>query len=213
MERFSFGRRGKRNLFTRGTVASVLVLCLVATAAFTACSGEDDEAAEIWNGYFVTQDTDGNLRCLTEEMKVTFKELSGGSLFDSISDFIGTDLLFEYRGYRTKVVYRDGAEGAEFISAAYATYEGGNVKNPGLIHLKKEENGNGYTGFWAGKPNKPVGTEGLICPYYLIRAADDGNGLECTAEIKTQLGTTCYFTGADGRVDATTTVPVTSPSN
>ena len=214
MQRFGFGRRGEGNSFTRGAVASVLALCLVATAAFSSCSDRDDEAAETWNGYFVTQDDDGNLNCLTEEMKVRFEELSGGSFFDSISEFIDTDITFEYKGYRTRIVYRDGTEGPELISLAYASYEGGgNVKNPGVVHLKKDEDGNGYTGFWAGKPNKPAGTDGLICPYYLIRAADDQNGLECTAEIKAQLGTACYFTDADGRVDPDNPVPVTSPSN
>ena len=81
MKRFGFGKKGEGSSFVRGAVASVLALCLAAAAAFTACSDKDDEVAEIWNGYFVTQDTDGNLNCGTEEMKVTFKDLSGGFAF------------------------------------------------------------------------------------------------------------------------------------
>ena len=180
-------------------LATCLIFCVAALFFLSSCgdSDDDDAAAVPMDGFFLTQGSDGNIQCLSEDLEVTFDEVSGGSVVDGVSRF--GDISFESRGYVAENV-NEGANTRLFV-VAYTRVEGDSVSNPGIYYLQEETGGSGtYVGFWVGKPNMPPeGTEGLICPYYL--EPDGGADRECPAAVVEKLGDTCYHTNENGFVD------------
>lgn len=149
-----------------------------------------------YDGYFLTQNADGDIECLTEDL--TVMENADGTV-DSRSVF-GT-VTIRHRGYKAM----NSGGGAEIFGLGYVAVDsdGSNMRNPGIYYLQKLSD-NRYGGLWIGKPNMPQdGSEGMICPYIMVPDPDDMDDRTCTSDIETMLDDTCYRTNANGFVNTT----------
>ena len=149
-----------------------------------------------YDGYFLTQNADGDIECLTEDL--TVMENADGTV-DSSSVF-GT-VTIRHRGYKAENVNEGGANTEIFGLGYVAVASDGGISNPGIYYLQKISD-NRYGGLWIGKPNMPQdGNEGMICPYIMVPDPDDMDDRSCTSDIETMLGGTCYRTNASGFVN------------
>ena len=146
-----------------------------------------------YDGYFLTQGTDGEIGCFSEDL--TVMENADGTV-DSSSVF--GPVTIRHRGYKAM---NEG--GAEIFGLGYAAFDSNGIKNPGIYYLQKLSD-NRYGGLWIGRPNLPeAGSQGMICPYIMVPDPDDEDAGDCTSAIETMLDDTCYRTNANGFVDTT----------
>ena len=151
------------------------------------------------NGYFLTQDEEGVINCLGEDITVT--ENADGTV-DGTSDF--GSVMINHRGYKAE----NENDGAEIFGLGYAVVNpDDSIKNPGTYYLQKTSNDPiRFGGLWVGKPNMPQdGSEGMICPYVMVPDPDDVNAQEagCPSDIDAMMGNVCYRTNAMGFVNPT----------
>ena len=195
--------RTDRAVSRKGLFGGFAAVALFGAMAVLAACGSDDSgsaqaqtaAAKYYDGYFLTQDADGDINCLSEDLTVT--ENADGTV-DSRSVF--GSVTITHRGYKAMNV-----GGAEIFGLGYAAVnsDGSNIRNPGIYYLQKLSD-NRYGGLWIGKPNMPdAGTEGMICPYVMMPDPDNDAAGDCTSAIETMLGDTCYSTDDDGFVNTT----------
>lgn len=213
---FAFMRGGGRadrvasskGLF-RGSVAAV---CLLAIVGLASCGDGDGVSTQaqaqtgtenMMNGYFLTQDTDGNINCAGEDLTVT--ENADGTV-DSTSDF--DPVKINHRGYKAENM----GSNTEIFGLGYAAFNAdgtSNIRNPGVYYLQKISAAgepNMFGGLWIGKPNRPEdGNEGMICPYIMVPDPDEVNAQTagCPSDIEDMLGNVCYRTNAMGFVNPT----------
>ena len=153
-----------------------------------------------YDGYFLTQNADGDIGCLTEDL--TVMENADGTV-DSSSVF-GT-VTIRHRGYKAENM-NEGRANTEIFGLGYVAVnsDGSNMRNPGIYYLQKLSD-NRYGGLWIGKPNMPQdGSEGMICPYIMVPDPDNTPAGTCPPAIDDMLGDTCYHTDATGFIDVDT---------
>ncbi len=207
--KFTFMREGggradcaasAKGLF-RGSVAAV---CLLAMLGLASCGDGDGgstpaqaqtETMNMMNGYFLTQNTAGEIQCLSEDLTLTEKmdgTVSASSVFGPVT--------IMHRGYKAENDNED-RDNTEILGLGYAAFDSDGIKNPGIYYFQRMSD-NRFGGLWIGKPNMPVdGSEGMICPYIMVPDPDDMDAGECPSDIVEDLGTTCYRTNAMGFVN------------
>lgn len=166
-------------------------------AASSCDDGDDGVVTKQMDGYFLTQNREGVIICLAEDVTATLTEIEGGYAVESGSSFDDYDIRNtgliaenENPGGNTKIYV------LTYVSVDRETSA---VRNPGVYYLQEASPGEGFTGFWVGKPNMPRdGTGGIICPYYLKE--DEGEDRTCTEDIISMLGDRCYRTNENGFV-------------
>ena len=190
-------------MFRFGVPASVMAVFLTALFLFSSCGDGDDggSVTKSMDGYFLTQNDEGAISCLAEDVNVTLTGIEGGYAVESDSSFPTYDI--KNTGYIAENV-NPGGDNTEIYVLTYISVdkETGAARNPGVYYLQAaSDDGEDFIGFWVGKPNMPRdGIEGIICPYYLEEDKQD-NLSECPDDIKSRLGDRCYRTNANGFVN------------
>ena len=150
------------------------------------------------NGYFLTQNEDGDIECLSEDLTMT--ENMDGTV--SATSVFGSTRI-KHMGYKAENV-NEGRDNTEILGLGYAAFDSdgsSNIRNPGIYYFQRMSNGN-FSGLWIGKPNMPVdGNEGMICPYIMVPDPDNMAAGSCPDDIVDMLGGDCYRTNDMGFVN------------
>ena len=196
----------------RGSVAAVCLLAIVGLASCgdggsTQTQAQAQTPMNMMNGYFLTQNTEGDIQCLSEDLTLTENmdgTVSATSVFASVS--------IKHRGYKAEND-NEGRANTEIIGLGYAAFDPdgtSNIRNPGIYYFQKISAAgepNMFGGLWIGKPNSPEdGSEGMVCPYIMVADPDDMDAGDCPSNIAEMLGDACYRTNAMGFVDGSTPV-------
>lgn len=205
------GGRADRTASSKGLFrGSVAAVCLLAMLGLAACGDGDGvstqaqaqtETENTMNGYFLTQNADGSIACLSEDLTMTEKMDGTVSAFS----VFGNNRI-RHMGYKAENSKSD----TEIIGLGYAAFDSdgtSNIRNPGIYYFQKmSDDPVRFGGLWIGQPNMPMSEdarEGMICPYIMVADPDDMAAGECPSDIVRDLGTTCYRTNAMGFVDTT----------
>lgn len=196
------GARTGRAVSKRGLFSGFAAVALFgAMLVLAACGGNGGSAQaqagpNNYDGYFLTQGTDGEIGCFSEDLTVT--ENADGTVN---ANSVFTTVTIRHRGYKAM----NSGGGPEIFGLGYVSVnpDTGDIDDPGIYYLQKLSD-NRYGGLWIGKPNLPAaGSQGMICPYIMVPDPDDEDAGDCTSAIETMLGDTCYRTNANGFVDTT----------
>ena len=202
------GGRADRAASAKGLfLGSVAAVCLLAMLGLASCGDSDGGSTQVqaqetpmnmMNGYFLTQNADGDIECLSEDLTMT--ENMDGTV--SASSVFGSTRI-KHMGYKAENV-NEGRDNTEILGLGYAAFDSdgsSNIRNPGIYYFQRMSNGN-FSGLWIGKPNMPVdGNEGMICPYIMVPDPDDMAAGSCPSSIADMLGDTCYRTNDMGFVN------------
>lgn len=204
------GGRADRSASAKGLfLGSVAAVCLLAMLGLASCGGNDGGSTQaqaqtpmnMMNGYFLTQNADGDIECLSEDL--TMMENMDGTV--SASSVFGSTRI-KHMGYKAENDKSD----TEILGLGYAAFDSdgsSNIRNPGIYYFQRMSNGN-LSGLWIGQPNMPMSEdarEGMICPYIMVPDPDEVNAQEagCPSDIEGMLGNVCYQTNDMGFVDPT----------
>lgn len=205
------GGRADRVASSKGLFrGSVVAVCLLAMLGLAACGDSDNVSTQaqaqtpmnMMNGYFLTQNTEGDIQCLSEDLTLTENmdgTVSATSVFASVS--------IKHRGYKAEND-NEGRANTEILGLGYAAFDPdgtSNIRNPGIYYFQKisaADEPNMFGGLWIGKPNSPDdGNEGMICPYIMVADPDNMAAGSCPSNIAEMLGDTCYSTNNMGFVN------------